>query len=276
MKNLKDNLLSKIIEISRVAGDEILDIYGSEEFKVTSKADDSPLTKADIASHKIIKEALNKISPSIPILSEEESEISFKKRSLWKKYWLVDPLDGTKEFINRNGEFTVNIALIENNKSTMGVVHIPCKKETFFGDLEDGSFIIDENNNIDRLNINMKNDEQILLVSRSHLNEDQRRFLADQNEFTVMNRGSSLKFCLVASGIADVYIRLGPTSEWDTAAGEAVVKSAGGIVMNIDRSEIRYNEKSHYKNKYFIAAKNEQILEKSMLLIQKMNGIERS
>ena len=274
MEGFKNNLISEIVEISKVAGKEILRIYNGEEFNIISKADNSPLTQADIASHTIIKKALSEISPSIPILSEEESEISFKERSRWRKYWLVDPLDGTKEFINRNGEFTVNIALIEDNKSIMGVVHIPCEKQTFFGDSENGSFVIDENNKVDRLNINKKNDDQILLVSRSHLSEDQRKFLSIQDDFKVMNRGSSLKFCLVASGIADIYMRLGPTSEWDTAAGEAVVKFAGGIVMNIDRSEIKYNKKSHFRNKHFIAAKNKKAYEKSMSLIKAMNAGE--
>tara|TARA_B100001939_G_C16902847_1_gene600818 strand:- start:90 stop:914 length:825 start_codon:yes stop_codon:yes gene_type:complete len=271
MKEFKNTLLSEIIEISKLAGDEILRIYEDKRFNVVSKSDNSPLTQADIASHSIIKHALNDISPSIPILSEEESEIPFKERSRWNKYWLVDPLDGTKEFINRNGEFTVNIALIENNRSIMGVVHIPCEKKTFFGDLENGSFIHDQNNEISKLNINKKNDQTVLLVSRSHLNDNQREFLASQDEFKIMNKGSSLKFCLVASGIADIYLRLGPTSEWDIAAGEAVVKSAGGIVMNIDGSEIRYNMKNDYRNKYFIAAKNEKAYETSMRLVHEMN-----
>ena len=185
---------------------------------------------------------------------------------------MVDPLDGTREFINRNGEFTTNIALIENNRAIMGVIHVPSTRDTYYGDYINGSYRLDKNDHVLPLNSQRENDKRILLVSRSHLSDDQIKFLASQNEFVVMNRGSSLKFCMIASGEADVYIRLGPTSEWDIAAGESIVRFSGGCVTNIDRSEIRFNDKDHYINDYFVAAGNERLLDMSLNFIETMQS----
>jgi len=270
MSTTEIDLIKQIIQISIEAGDEILKVYNNSQIDVDYKEDQSPLTMADMASHRIIKQKLKLLFPRIPIISEEESDIPFEVRSKWGKYWLVDPLDGTKEFINRNGEFTTNIALIENNRTSMGVIHIPYTKETYYGDYINGSYLLDKNNHVVPLNSLRKNDKRILLVSRSHLSDDQKKFLAGQDQFLVMNRGSSLKFCMIASGEADVYIRLGPTSEWDIAAGESIVKFSGGWVTHIDRSEIRFNKKDDYINDYFVAARNEQLLDSSLDFIKAM------
>ena len=272
MSTTEIDLIKQIIQISIDAGNEILKVYNNSQIDVNYKEDQSPLTMADMASHRIIKQKLKLLFPKIPIISEEESDIPFEIRSKWGKYWLVDPLDGTKEFINRNGEFTTNIALIENNRTSMGVLHIPCTKETYYGDYINGSYLLDKNNHVVPLNSLRKNDKRILLVSRSHLSGDQKKFLADQDQFLVMNRGSSLKFCMIASGEADVYIRLGPTSEWDIAAGESIVKFSGGWVTHIDRSEIKFNKKDDYINDYFVAARNEQLLDSSLDFIKAMQS----
>ncbi len=272
MSTTEIDLIKQIIQISIDAGNEILKVYNNSQIDVNYKEDQSPLTMADMASHRIIKQKLKLLFPKIPIISEEESDIPFEIRSKWGKYWLVDPLDGTKEFINRNGEFTTNIALIENNRTSMGVIHIPCTKETYYGDYINGSYLLDKNNHVVPLNSLRKNDKRILLVSRSHLSGDQKKFLADQDQFLVMNRGSSLKFCMIASGEADVYIRLGPTSEWDIAAGESIVKFSGGWVTHIDRSEIKFNKKDDYINDYFVAARNEQLLDSSLDFIKAMQS----
>jgi len=272
MSTKEIDLMDQMIQISIEAGNEILNIYNNSKINIEYKEDQSPLTMADIASHRIIKKRLKSLFPKIPIISEEESDISFETRSKWRKYWLVDPLDGTREFINRNGEFTTNIALIENNRAIMGVIHVPSTRDTYYGDYINGSYRVDENDHVLPLNSQRENDKRILLVSRSHLSDNQIKFLASQNEFVVMNRGSSLKFCMIASGEADVYIRLGPTSEWDIAAGESIVRFSGGCVTNIDRSEIRFNDKDHYINDYFVAAGNERLLDMSLNFIETMQS----
>lgn len=254
--------VKKIIEIAEAAGKEIMHIYDTDDFAITDKSDKSPLTKADKAGNAVIVEALQKNYPDIPIISEENKMIEYADRKNWEYFWLVDPLDGTKEFIKKNGEFTVNIALIRNGKPVMGVVGIPAKNQMYYAVENKGAFKIDENGNETKLHINeLKENEIALIGSRSHPSPEFDAYLKDmESKYATVNfvpAGSSLKFCLVAEGKADIYPRLGPTMEWDTAAGHALVLEAGARVKiyGEDR-DLQYN-KENLLNPFFIVEKAE-------------------
>ena len=257
----KENLL-EIVNISVDAGEVILNYY-NKNVDVIYKDDESPLTKADLASHKIITDSIKKITPDIPILSEEEF-IDWKIRKKWKKYWLIDPLDGTKEFIKKNDEFTVNIALIENNRPTLGVIYTPALNELFYSIKNFGSYKILTKKKLNtlkeakRISINKKKSNKIKIVgSRSHSNPILEKWVNKNfNEFDILQKGSSLKFCLIAEGSADIYPRFGPTSEWDIAAGHIILEEAGGKLKSIDNKEILYNEKENILNPEFFAYSN--------------------
>ena len=244
-----------IIKIAKKAGDAILKIYSknTDSFKVSYKEDNSPLTIADKASNDIICTELYKLSPSIPILSEEGKHIKFEDRKKWGKFWLIDPLDGTKEFINRNGEFTVNIALIESSKPILGVVYAPVINTTWYTDgfnsykIENG---ISKKINVETPN---NNDKIKIVSSRSHSNNPKlEEYLTNFKDYELVKMGSSIKICLVADGSAHFYPRFGPTMEWDTAAAHAVVKFAGGNILNMENDkELLYN-KSELLNPQFL------------------------
>ncbi len=243
------NLLKSIIETSYLAGDKILEIYNDNNYKssIEIKKDASPLTIADKASNSVIVDSLKKITNDIPILSEEEKEIDYSTRKKWNRFWLVDPLDGTKEFINRNGEFTVNIALIENNTPIMGIVYSPVKEKLWYGLKDHGSFII--NNKQEPIKISKKepsNGTIKIVSSRSHANNEKlKNYLKQFKKYELVNMGSSIKMCLVADGTAHYYPRFGPTMEWDTGAAHAVVKYANGNIYNIDTDEeLNYNKEN--------------------------------
>jgi len=243
------NLLKSIIETSYLAGDKILEIYNDNNYKssIEIKKDASPLTIADKASNSVIVDSLKKITNEIPILSEEEKEIDYSTRKKWNRFWLVDPLDGTKEFINRNGEFTVNIALIENNTPIMGIVYSPVKEKLWYGLKDHGSFII--NNKQEPIKISKKepsNGTIKIVSSRSHANNEKlKNYLKQFKKYELVNMGSSIKMCLVADGTAHYYPRFGPTMEWDTGAAHAVVKYANGNIYNIDTDEeLNYNKEN--------------------------------
>lgn len=245
-------LTDELVNISIEAGKSILKYY-KDEIKIQKKEDNSPLTKADLASHHIIVGALKQITPDIPIISEESGIPEYEARKKWTEYWLVDPLDGTKEFIKKNGEFTVNIALIEQEKPVIGIVHIPAKKITYVGQKSIGSFRIDPEGNRSEINSSVpdKNKNVSIVVSRSHGSSDTEERIEEMG-FTVgksVPAGSSLKFCLVAEGTADIYPRFGPTMEWDTAAGDAVFRYSGRDGERY--SPLEYN-KSSMKNGEFI------------------------
>ena len=250
------NLLKSIIETSYLAGDKILEIYNDNNYKssIEIKKDASPLTIADKTSNSVIVDSLKKITNEIPILSEEEKEIDYSTRKKWNRFWLVDPLDGTKEFINRNGEFTVNIALIENNTPIMGIVYSPVKKKLWYGLKGHGSFII--NNKQEPIKISKKepSNEIIKIVSsRSHANNEKlKNYLKQFEKYELVNMGSSIKMCLVADGTAHYYPRFGPTMEWDTGAAHAVVKYANGNIYNIDTDEELIYNKENLLNPGFI------------------------
>jgi len=254
------------IQAALKAGAAILEVYGSEDFGVETKEDTSPLTLADQQAHHIIVEHLEPIG--LPVLSEEGREIPYPERNQWQRFWMVDPLDGTKEFINRNGEFTVNIALVEEGKATFGVVYAPVINELYVGIPGRGAFRCRKEENFsqpldyllqfaDRLPLESPHPELFTVVSsRSHYNDDTRAFVesidSGGKEISLVSKGSSLKLCLVASGEADIYPRLGPTMEWDTAAAHAVVKASGKNVYRVeDGMELDYN-KQNLLNPYFV------------------------
>ena len=259
--NINEELL-KISNISVEAGRIILDFY-NKNLNITFKADESPLTQADLASHKLITDSIKKITPNIPILSEEEF-IEWDVRKEWKKYWLIDPLDGTKEFIKKNGEFTVNIALIENNRPILGVIYAPASNELYFAKKNFGSYKILTNkqlntlDNAKKISIKINKTNKVKIIgSRSHSNPILQKWVSKNfNDFQILQKGSSLKFCLIAEGFADIYPRFGPTSEWDIAAGHIILEEAGGKLKSIDNKEILYNEKEDILNPNFFAYNN--------------------
>ena len=252
MKQLLDN----VIDIAKKAGDAIMAVYNSDDFNVELKNDDSPLTKADIAANDVIVAALTKLTPEIPILSEESAKAPYETRQHWKKFWLVDPLDGTKEFIKRNGEFTVNIALIENGKPILGVVYAPVLKHTYSGAESLGAFKQEDNHPQQAIKVaDHRNQKLKVVASRSHAGPDLQAFLDKLEDYDVISMGSSLKLCLVAEGKAHLYPRLGPTMEWDTGAAHAVVNAAGGQVNNLDNEPLQYN-KAELLNPFFMVVGN--------------------
>jgi len=249
-QNLKP-VLEQLVEISRRAGLAILEWYEGD-MGITQKADDSPLTKADLASHELINAELTRRWPEIPVLSEESADIPWSERKNWQQYWLVDPLDGTKEFINRNGEFTVNIALINNHQSVLGVVHVPVTDVSYFRARDTGAFRQHGASTATPIGIRQPAaDPAIIVGSRSHANPELGNQLNKLGPHKLISMGSSLKFCRVAEGLADFYPRLGPTCEWDTAAAQAVVEAAGGQVVKVDGSPLGYNSKEVYLNPHF-------------------------
>ncbi len=249
----EQEFLAPLVAIAERAGQGILAVYDTD-FDVTEKGDSSPLTQADLAAHREIVASLHELTPDLPVLSEESAEIPWGERRHWERYWLVDPLDGTKEFIKRNGEFTVNIALIENGKPVAGVVHVPVKGTTYMG--ADGAGAFKREGNGGQAPIHVRIPARAVprvVASRSHRGPDVDAYLERLGEHEIVSMGSSLKLCLVAEGVADVYPRLGPTSEWDTAAAHAVVAAAGGTVVEAVSGEtLRYNAKETLLNPYFI------------------------
>ena len=245
------DLLDQLNALARVAGEKILAIYDTH-FDVTHKADNSPLTDADLASHHTIVDALTQLTPDIPILSEESATIAFSERTNWHRYWLIDPLDGTKEFVKRNGEFTVNIALIEQHEPVLGIVYCPVKDILYTAGKGLGAFKQDAHGK-HAIHVSQTLNTPIRVVgSRSHGGDQLADIFGAIGPYELITLGSSLKICLVAEGMADIYPRLGPTSEWDTAAAHAIVLEAGGALTQTDQSALRYNTKDSLLNPYFL------------------------
>ena len=250
-KNL-ETLIEPVTDIAIRAGEQILEIYATD-FEIETKADESPLTAADKASHNTIVAALAELTPDIQILSEESDAITWEERSQWPEYWLIDPLDGTKEFIKKNGEFTVNIALIQGHQAVLGVVHVPVKNRSFYGFAQGGAFERTPEGELKEIHVTSPAQNPVRVVgSRSHRGELVDAYLAKLGDHVMVSMGSSLKLCLVATGEADVYPRLGLTSEWDTAAAQAVVECAGGKVTQLDGSPLMYNAKEDILNPHFL------------------------
>lgn len=245
--------LPELLSIARRAGEDIMAVYASADIGTTVKADDSPLTLADVASHRTIATGLATLTPDIPILSEEAADIPYSERSQWTKFWLVDPLDGTREFIKRNGEFTVNIALIENGLPVLGVVYAPALDVCYFGGQGIGAFV--QRDKLPAQPIaarQLKAGETIKVVaSRSHSDAHTQALLDKLGRYECISMGSSLKLCLVAEGEAHFYPRLGPTMEWDTAAAHAVVSAAGGVVQDRGNRNLVYNKPDLHNPEFF-------------------------
>ena len=255
---LNNELINKIIDLTRQAGFTIMEIYNTE-FDIDTKEDKrgseiyrSPITEADKRAHIIIKEGLKELTPDIPVLSEEGREIAYEERKKWESFWLVDPLDGTKDFIKKNGEFTVNIALVEKKVPVFGVVYAPAVDLLFWGSLENGAWKKKAHNPTQAMRVADKMDETVQIASsRSHPSDKMDAFLAQFNNFKLHPIGSSLKICLVSDGSVHLYPRLGPTMEWDTAAAHAVLKSAGGEMLQFGTdSPLQYNKKELLNPKF--------------------------
>ena len=244
----------RAIGIAREAGVAILEVY-AQDFSVDTKDDRSPLTAADLAAHRIIARELSQMTPDIPVLSEEGAGIDWETRRQWVRYWLVDPLDGTREFVKRNGEFTVNIALIENGEPVLGVIYAPVLDYLVHAQKGAGCWLRDSATEQDMRLATQRPAPAPLRVaaSRSHLDGRTARALEIIGEHERQALGSSLKFCRIAEGRADVYPRFGPTSEWDTAAGQCVLEAAGGAVLDLSGAPFRYNQRESLLNPDFIA-----------------------
>ncbi len=266
-------LLPELLLLARQAGAAIMDIYRSDDFGATAKADASPLTLADLAAHRTIVAGLHKLTPDIPVLSEEDSNIPYSVRSQWTRFWLVDPLDGTKEFIKRNGEFTVNIALVENGVPVLGVVYAPVLDTCYYGAMGHGAFKADQlskrlplppgegwgegkaGEDITPIHAQRHQHGPIKVVaSRSHSDARTQALLDKLEKHECISMGSSLKLCLVAEGAAHFYPRLGPTMEWDTAAAHAVVNAAGGVVQDSQGEPLTYNKPDLHNPEFFVHA----------------------
>ncbi len=243
--------LDQIVAVARDAGAAIMEIY-EKDFEVEYKEDASPLTEADVKANEIICTALQRLYPDIPIMSEENKEVDYEERKEWEYYWCIDPIDGTKEFIKKNGEFTVNIALIHKDTPVLGVVYAPALGELYKAKQGEGAYKDDE-----KLPIRHNSDPKKRLhvvASKSHFSKETQAFIdaLDAEEIEQVSRGSSLKLCMVATGEADIYPRLAPTMEWDTAAADAIVREAGKMTFAFEpRTPLRYN-KENLLNPWFV------------------------
>jgi 3'(2'), 5'-bisphosphate nucleotidase len=241
-----------VLQLAREAGAAIMRVY-VQDFEVEHKDDHSPLTAADMASHHLIVAGLGALTPELPVLSEESASVVWELRQHWQRYWLVDPLDGTREFVKKNGEFTVNIALIENGAPVFGVVFAPALGELYVGERGRGSFVVDGNELVPIAVREPATAPLRVAGSRSHMDARSEAAIARMGEVQLLGMGSSLKFCRMAEARLDVYPRFAPTSEWDTAAGQCVLECAGGAVLTLDGQPLAYNSKASLLNPDFLA-----------------------
>ena len=247
-------LLPEVCRLGRLAGAAIMAIY-STEFEVEHKADASPLTAADMAAHHTLVDGLGQLQPRWPVLSEESAQIPFEERRTWHRYWLIDPLDGTREFVKRNGEFTVNIALIDAGRPVLGLVYVPVTRVCYYATVGQGAFKRQGDGPVEAIRCRPLGPGPITVAgSRSHPGAGLEVFLERIGPHRIERIGSSLKSCLVAEGRADLYPRLGPTSEWDTAAAQCIVEAAGGRVTDTRMRPLRYNTKASLLNPHFFVS----------------------
>ncbi|ELP3328125.1 MULTISPECIES: 3'(2'),5'-bisphosphate nucleotidase CysQ [Vibrio] len=250
------HLLPQVIDIARSAGQMILEIYEKKQYEAYTKSDETPVTSADIAAHKFITERLSDLTPDIPVLSEEDADISLEQRAQWERYWLVDPLDGTQEFIARSGDFATIIALVDNNRPTMGVVYGPVSGVTYYAYNGKGAWKIPDMS--DSVKIHTHKHEQpeqsiaIAISRRQDINRITNRMSSAWNYDLIPLGSAALKACLVAEGAVDCYLRLGPTGEWDTAATQCIVEEAGGRILSTQLEPLSYNERETLENPNFI------------------------
>lgn len=261
--------LTALCDLVWQATDAVMAVY-ARSFDVQTKADQSPLTEADVKSHDLLTAGLARLTPEIPVLSEESGDIPWQTRRGWSRYWLVDPLDGTKEFIARNGEFTINLALVEGHEATLGVVAVPAQERLYVGAKTPALCYLLERSGA-RVDLQVKpmarpadspSRPVVVVASRSHRHERLKTLLEQLEqrlpEIEIRSIGSALKLCLLAQGEADLYPRLAPTSEWDTAAAHAVLTAAGGEIFTLAGEPVRYNTKDSLLNPFFIAAADRQ------------------
>ncbi|MGV1719922.1 3'(2'),5'-bisphosphate nucleotidase CysQ [Vibrio furnissii] len=258
MPTAKDlsHLLPDVISIARSAGQLILEIYEKKSYEAFTKSDETPVTSADLAAHKLVVERLSELTPDIPVLSEEAANISLTTRETWQRYWLVDPLDGTQEFIARSGDFATIIALVENNRPVMGVVYGPVSGVTYYAYSGKGAWKIPDMS--ESLRIETHTHElpgqsiAIAISRRQDINRITNRLSSQWNYELVPLGSAALKACLVAEGAVDCYLRLGPTGEWDTAATQCIVEEAGGRILSTQLEPLSYNERDTLENPNFI------------------------
>jgi 3'(2'), 5'-bisphosphate nucleotidase len=245
--------LPDVLKIADTASEKVLSIYMTD-FKVNYKADESPITAADVPSHRVIVEGLRNLSHDIPVLSEEGAAIPWSEREHWRRFWLIDPIDGTRDFTQRTGEFTVNIALIEDGEPILGLVTTaPALKEAYWGLKGEGAYKRDRTGQVRRISVAVPGETKRVVASKNHLNDETKAFIDKLGVHVLVQAGSSLKFCKIAEGHADIYPRLGPTCEWDTGAAHAVLAAAGGKVETLDGSPLRYG-KEDVLNPFFVAS----------------------
>ena len=250
------HLLPSIIEIARSAGQLILEIYEKKDYEEFTKSDDTPVTSADLAAHKLILKKLSELTPDIPVLSEEDADISLEQRSQWDRYWLVDPLDGTQVFIARSGDVATIIALIEHNKPVMGVVYAPVSGVSYYAYSGKGAWKIPDLNDSVKIKTHrheLPNQSIAMAISRRQdINRITNRMSSAWNYDLVPLGSAALKACLVAEGAVDCYLRIGPTGEWDTAATQCIVEEAGGRILSTQLEPLSYNERETLENPNFI------------------------
>ncbi len=247
-----ERLLPQIVALSKRAGQAIMDVYAEPVQAVSPKADDSPLTQADLAADRVIHSGLLELGLGWPILSEETAQVDYEERKSWSRFWLVDPLDGTKEFIKRNGEFTVNIALIEDGSPVLGVVYAPALDVCYFSARGIGAFIQRGTTPAQRIRVQPFVRPMKVVASRSHADTRTTELLDRLGVHEYISMGSSLKLCAVAEGVAHFYPRLAPTMEWDTAAAHAIVSEADGIVCDLTGEELRYNKPNLLNSEFLV------------------------
>jgi len=268
-------LLPDVVRIAKQAGEKIMDVYEAG-FDIETKDDDSPVTTADLAANDLIEKELNALSPLFPILSEESAQLPFAERAARETYWLVDPLDGTKEFINRHDSFTVNIALIHNNQSILGVIYAPALGLSYYACKGHGSYKETANLEEHKISARTLPSKAIFAGSRSHPGKTLAAFLEnfknDRGDYELVSMGSSLKMCMVAEGAVDLYPRLWLTSEWDTAAAHCIVDESGGQIVKTDMSPLLYNTKDSLLNPYFFAIGNNSVDWTSYLPEESLNN----
>ena len=252
-QDLKE-LLDPVIQIAYQAGKAIMEVYDAG-FSIEEKSDHTPVTEADMAANNVIESGLRELTPHLPILTEEVKPTPYAERKKWPRYWLIDPLDGTREFIKRNGEFTVNIALIDGGESVMGLVYAPVIGVLYYAAKGQGSFKQASLNEPKAIHVRDKcSGKTIVACGRSNPSKEMKDFIKNLGEHEIIRVGSALKSCLVAEGKADLYARLGPTSEWDTAAAQCVVEEAGGAITDTQMQRLQYNNKDDLLNPHFFVA----------------------
>ncbi|MDN3614733.1 MAG: 3'(2'),5'-bisphosphate nucleotidase CysQ [Vibrio gallaecicus] len=267
------HLLPSVIEIARSAGQLILEIYEKKDYEEFTKSDDTPVTSADLAAHKLIEQRLTELTPDIPVLSEEAADISLEQRKQWDRYWLVDPLDGTQEFIARSGDFATIIALIEHNRPVMGVVYAPVSGVTYYAYHGKGAWKIPELADSVKIKTHhheLPNQSIAMAISRRQdINRITSCMSSAWNYDLVPLGSAALKACLVAEGAVDCYLRLGPTGEWDTAATQCIVEEAGGRILSTQLEPLSYNERETLENPNFIVLGDENLPWDEILTVKK-------